>query len=94
MLINHGIDSNEEEVLPLFASVHVDVLLNPFALLLCYYASVIFICDIANKKTEGTDPSVIHLEPLNGKNLQILRQFSTNNNINRRSMGNNSEIFI
>lgn len=73
LLINHGVDATQNELLPVFATLRIDVISNPFAVLLCYYASVIFLRDIHKKReTENAAPNMhIHLEPLNGQCLVV-----------------------
>lgn len=59
-LINLDVDSAPDDLVNEIEEIQIDVLLNPFAILICYYVSVIFLRDI-NKMTSNQTNRTNHI---------------------------------
>lgn len=66
LLISPDGDSAPNDLVSEIRTIQYDVLLSPFAILICYYTSVIFLRDIRkNTSSKQATQTAIRLEPLN-----------------------------
>lgn len=68
--------TGHNEFISTVLSLQIDNLLNPFAILLCYYSSVIFLRDIFRKNPDKIESNNVPMQPVNSNDFHIELDFS------------------